>query len=165
MSEKVAGLKAAAIVVSDRIVGGERENTVTAVLESELLKVAEEVVLSVVVAEGYDAVFQAINEAKAAGARLIVTAGGTGIGPRNMTPEATAQILETRLEGLESQVLFKGLQSTPQAGLSRGLIGVTGRHPNAAIVANAPSSKGGVKDTMAVLIPVVPNILEGLSRA
>ena len=98
----------------------------------------------------------------AAGARVVLTTGGTGVTPRDLTPEATAPLLDTRMEGLEAQIRAYGLSKTPLAGLSRGLVGVTSRGDAGALVVNAPGSRGGVKDTVAVIGPLVPHVLAQL---
>jgi len=94
--------------------------------------------------------------------RVVLTTGGTGVTPRDLTPEATAPLLETRIEGIEAQIRAHGLTKTPLAGLSRGLVGVTSRGDDGALVVNAPGSRGGVKDTVAVVGPLVPHVLEQL---
>ena len=93
---------------------------------------------------------------------LVLTTGGTGVTPRDLTPEATAPLLATRLEGIEAQIRAHGLSKTPLAGLSRGLVGVTSRGDDGALIVNAPGSRGGVKDTVAVIGPLVPHVLEQL---
>ena len=92
----------------------------------------------------------------------MLTTGGTGVTPSDLTPEGTAPLLAARLEGLEAQIRAHGLTKTPLAGLSRGLVGVTGRGADGALVVNAPGSRGGVKDTVAVIGPLVPHVLEQL---
>ena len=81
---------------------------------------------------------------------------------RDLTPEGTAPLLEVRLEGLEAQIRAHGLTKTPLSGLSRGLVGVTSREADGVLVVNAPGSRGGVKDTVAVIGPLVPHVLEQL---
>jgi molybdopterin biosynthesis enzyme MoaB len=68
--------------------------------------------------------------------------------------------LGVRLDGLVTQVLIQGLASTGQAGLSRALIGLTGRGPRDALIINSPGSAGGVNDTLGVVCPLLPNIFE-----
>ena len=98
----------------------------------------------------------------ASGARVVLTTGGTGVTPRDLTPEGTAPLLTARLEGVEAQIRAYGLTKTPLSGLSRGLVGVTSREATGALVVNAPGSRGGVKDTVAVVGPLVPHVLEQL---
>lgn len=155
-------VRGAVITVSDRCATGERED-LSGPLAMRLLAEHGVLVEDVqVVPDGVDSVSQAIREAVAAGARVVLTTGGTGVTPRDLTPEGTAPLLETRLEGLEAQVRSYGLAKTPLAGLSRGLVGVTSRDSAGALVVNAPGSRGGVKDTVAVIGPLVPHVLEQL---
>lgn len=155
-------VRGAVITVSDRCASGERED-LSGPLAMRLLAEHGVLVEDVqVVPDGVESVSQAIREAVATGARVILTTGGTGVTPRDLTPEGTAPLLETRLEGLEAQVRSYGLAKTPLAGLSRGLVGVTSRDSAGALVVNAPGSRGGVKDTVAVIGPLVPHVLEQL---
>lgn len=155
-------VKGAVITVSDRCVSGERED-LSGPLAQRLLAEHDVVVEQVdLVPDGVEPVREAIRRAVAGGARVVLTTGGTGVTPRDLTPEATAPLLETRIEGIEAQIRAHGLTKTPLAGLSRGLVGVTSRGDDGALVINAPGSRGGVKDTVAVVGPLVPHVLEQL---
>ncbi|MBW3069895.1 MogA/MoaB family molybdenum cofactor biosynthesis protein [Actinomyces sp. 594] len=155
-------VKGAVITVSDRCVSGERED-VSGPLAARLLRKHDVLVDAVkVVPDGVEPVRAAIEEAIAAGARVVLTTGGTGVTPRDLTPEATAPLLAVRLEGVEAQIRAYGLTQTPLSSLSRGLVGVTGRDADGVLVVNAPGSRGGVKDTIAVVGPLVPHVLEQL---
>lgn len=157
-----APVKGAVITVSDRCVSGERED-VSGPLAARLLHEHDVVVDAVkVVPDGVEPVRAAIEEAIAAGARVVLTTGGTGVTPRDLTPEGTAPLLAVRLEGIEAQIRAYGLTQTPLSSLSRGLVGVTSRDADGALVVNAPGSRGGVKDTVAVVGPLVPHVLEQL---
>ena len=147
------------IVVSDRIVDGLREDKAGPVARRLLADAGVEAEV-VTVGEGLEEVSRALADARSRGRRVIVTVGGTGLGPRNQTPEATAPLLGVRLDGLVTQVLIQGLASTGQAGLSRALIGLTGRGPRDALIINSPGSAGGVSDTLGVVCPLLPNIFE-----
>ena len=155
-------VRGAVITVSDRCAAGEREDA-SGPLAAQLLARHDVIVDEVrVVPDGSEPVRAAIEVAVAAGARVVLTTGGTGVTPRDLTPEGTAPLLVARMEGLEEQIRAHGLTKTPLAGLSRGLVGVTSRGDDGALVVNAPGSRGGVKDTVAVIGPLVPHVLEQL---
>lgn len=96
-------------------------------------------------------------------ADIIITLGGTGTRPGNVVPEVTMGKIAARLHGLETQVLLKGLQSSPKAGLCRGLIGVTQfGHPTQLII-NSAGSRGAVRDTLEVVLPLIGDIFRECS--
>lgn len=155
-------LTAVIIVASDRVSSGEREDA-SGPLAQRLLAEAGIAGDIVIVEEGFEAVSASLADARANHHRLILTVGGTGLGPRNQTPEATEPLLAVVLTGLMTQILLEGLAHSPCAGLSRALIGLTGRGPDDALIINSPSSKGAVRDTLGVVVPLLPNIFERLS--
>lgn len=152
----------AVITVSDRCHSGEREDLSGPLAVRLLGQWGVQVPSVTVVPDDVAAIRHALTQAVAGGARVVLTTGGTGVTPRDLTPEATAPLLDARLTGIETQILLHGLDHTPLAGLSRGYVGVTGRGADAALVVNAPGSRGGVKDTVAVIGPLVPHVLEQL---
>jgi molybdenum cofactor synthesis domain-containing protein len=89
-------------------------------------------------------------------ARLVVTTGGTGFGPRDVTPEATSAVLDRTAPGLMHLLFAKGLESTPMAVLSRGVVGNRGR----ALIVNLPGNPRAVEEGMAALLPVLGHALE-----
>lgn len=113
-------------------------------------------------AETLASVTAALEEAMAAGSRVIITVGGTGITEGDIAPEATAPLLEIRMDGIAQQVREHGLSTTPLASLSRGLVGITRRGPEGVLIVNAPGSRGGVKDSLDVVGPLLPHIFEQL---
>jgi len=152
------GITGVVITVSDRTSRGERKDKSGPLAVELLRKYGVECDAPIVVKDGIDTVGSAISEALDAGHRLIFTTGGTGVSARDLTPEATQPFIEKELRGVEVQILLAGLEKTPQASLSRGLVGTSGN----ALIVNAPGSRGGVKDTVGVIGDLIPHIIEQL---
>lgn len=109
------------------------------------------------------AIRRGIRSAIKAGARVVVTTGGTGIGPRDVTPQVTAELLALPLPGVTDEIRRRGATQVPTAVLSRAQAGiVTSSKRPAAFVVNAPGSTGGVQDTVAVIGPLIAHIVDQL---
>lgn len=150
------------IVVSDRIKGGKREDKATPAAREILERYGFLIERTVIVEEGLEAVTDAIAVANKQQSSLILTCGGTGLGPRNLTPEASEAFITTRLHGVESHILIEGLKHSQRAGLCRGLVGLTSRYKGASLIVNAPSSQGGVQDALNIIMRLWPSITEWL---
>ncbi|HWC23009.1 MAG TPA: MogA/MoaB family molybdenum cofactor biosynthesis protein [Flexivirga sp.] len=101
----------------------------------------------------------ALREALDAGARVILTTGGTGLNPTDRTPQETAPLLDFEVPGIAEALRAQGVAAgIPTATLSRGLAGVAGD----ALIVNLPGSTGGVRDALVVLEPVLPHAISQL---
>ncbi|WP_330998363.1 MogA/MoaB family molybdenum cofactor biosynthesis protein [Georgenia yuyongxinii] len=150
------------ITVSDRCARGEAEDRsgpLAATLLADLGVRAD----VVVVPDGVESVRAAVGDALAAGARLVLTTGGTGIGPRDVTPEGTRPLLARELPGLAQAIRDRGAAKLPAAVLSRGLAGIAAGRDGEVLVVNAPGSPGAVRDAVAVLGPLVGHVLDQLA--
>ena len=107
----------------------------------------------------------AIREAVASGSRVVLTTGGTGVGPRDVTAEATLDLLACELPGIMEAVRRRGAEKNPHALLSRGLAGVVECAGTRAIIINAPGSEGGASDTIEVAGPLLRHLVEQLDGA
>ncbi len=142
---------ATVITVSDRAARGEREDVSGALARSLLEAAGYAVSGPVIVADERRFIADTLRLA-AVTAQLVVTTGGTGFGPRDVTPEATRDVLEREAPGLPELLRAEGRARTPMAALSRGVAGTIG----SALVVNLPGSPAGVRDGLAILLPLVP---------
>lgn len=153
--------RAQVVTVSDRSSRGERPDTGGPLLAGLLRELGLEVGDVVLVPDEVEAVQAAVRAAVAAGCDLVVTTGGTGLAPRDVTPEATAPLLERQVPGLAEALRARSVDAVPTAVLSRGVAGTIGT----TLVVNLPGSTGGVRDGVAVLAPVVAHALAQLRGA
>jgi molybdenum cofactor synthesis domain-containing protein len=149
-------MKATVVCASNRAAAGVYEDTTGPLIVEALTGLGFEVTGPVVVPDG-DPVGAAIREAVQGGARAVLTTGGTGLTPTDRTPEVTSALLDREVPGIAEAIRAYGIAAgVPTAALSRGLAGVCG----SALVVNLPGSRGGVKDALAVLAPMLVHAVE-----
>ena len=137
------------LTVSDGVSAGEREDASGAVLAEALGQDGWEVERRTVPDER-DEISAALREL-AVGNNLVLTTGGTGFGPRDVTPEATAEVLERSAPGIAEAVRADAVAKTPHGMLSRGIAGIAG----STLIVNLPGSPGACRDGWVVLAPAV----------
>lgn len=141
--------------MSDGVTAGVRDDASGDVLE-ELLRADGYDVARRVVADDVSAIAGALGDLAEAGALLILTTGGTGFTPRDVTPEATRSVIDREAPGLAEAIRADAFARTPHALLSRGVAGLRGR----TLVVNLPGSTGGCRDGFAVIQPALRHGLE-----
>ncbi|MCY7396067.1 MAG: MogA/MoaB family molybdenum cofactor biosynthesis protein [Nocardioides sp.] len=149
-------LRGEVVVASNRAAAGVYEDATGPLLVAFLRELGFVVDDPVVVPDGAP-VATAITDAVQAGARVVLTTGGTGLTPTDLTPEVTRPLLDREVPGLAEAIRSHGVaKGVPTAVLSRGLAGVVG----SAVVVNLPGSRGGVRDAIEVLRPVLVHAVE-----
>jgi molybdenum cofactor synthesis domain-containing protein len=148
-------VNAAVLTVSDGVHAGVRDDTSGDTLEQLLREEGYEVTRKLV-ADDTSAITSALEELTEAGALLILTTGGTGFAPRDVTPEATRAVIDREAPGIAEAIRADAIARTPHALLSRGVAGLRG----GTVVVNLPGSPGGCRDGFAVIRPALRHGIE-----
>ena len=152
-------MKATVITASNRAAAGVYEDTGGPLIVEALTGLGFEVTGPIVVLDGQP-VGDAIAAAIADGARAVLTTGGTGLTPTDLTPQATRPFFEREVPGIAEAIRAYGAaKGVPTAALSRGLAGISGR----TLIINLPGSRGGVKDGLAVVTPLLTHAVEQIA--
>jgi molybdenum cofactor synthesis domain-containing protein len=150
-------IRAGVLTISDKASRGERVDTSGAAITELLASIDAAVQRAEVVPDEREQMASTLRAwADSDELDLIVTTGGTGLGPRDVTPEATAEVIERPVPGLGEVMRSAGVKHTPMAALSRGIAGVRGR----CLIVNLPGSEKGVRQNLAAIIDLLPHAVE-----
>ncbi len=152
-------IRAGVVTISDKGYAGERADASGPLLADLLRKMGAEVIEQTIVPDEQDTIARALTHlADEVRADLIVTTGGTGPAPRDVTPEATRAVIERDMPGLAEALRADGYRRTPLAVLSRGVAGIRGQ----TLIVNLPGSPKAVREGMEVLAPILPHAIQML---
>ena len=150
-------IKIAILTVSDSCAQGQREDISGQAIKAMLGEDKFEMCEKKIVADNHEAI---ANELKCfsdkAGIDVVLTTGGTGLGPRDVTPEATASVCERIVPGLSEIIRIRGWEKTGSAILSRGIAGIR----NKTLVINLPGSPKGVRESLEIILDVLPHAVD-----
>ena len=152
--------EAAVLIISDKASTGERKDKTGQILEKILTEAGFRVMEIRIVPDEKDDIISVLKEwSEVKSIPLIITSGGTGVSPRDVTPQATKEVIDYEIPGMGEAMRAKSLQITPNAMLSRAIAGVR----KGSLIINLPGSPSGARDNLMVVMPAIEHALLKIS--
>ena len=151
--------KVVILTISDRGSKGEREDSSGPLIQEMVKDLPAEVVLYQIIPDEKEKIVEALkNSADRLRVDLILTTGGTGLSPRDVTPDATLEVIEKEVPGFSEAMRAESLKKTPHAMISRAITGIRG----SSLIVNLPGSPKSVRENLSVILPALPHALSKL---
>jgi molybdopterin adenylyltransferase len=151
--------KVAILTISDRGSKGEREDSSGPLIREMVKSLPAEVIYYEIIPDEKEIIIEALKKsADQLKVDLILTTGGTGLSPRDVTPDATLKVIEREVPGFSEAMRAESLKKTPHAMISRAVCGIRG----SSLIVNLPGSPKSVKENLSVVLPALPHALSKL---